>query len=123
MKLVLRDVRLPLAHFELRLDVEITRLRTGPLELRPYGAIELGVLTATGQGDGLVLGRQSREVWLAAALLAQADVIGGENWRVGAYAGAQVHPIRYLFQMTPVDVYRTSLVGVAAGVSISVRMN
>jgi hypothetical protein len=98
-------------------------LRTGAVELRPYAAFELGVLTASGQGEGLTFPRQSRELWVAAALLAQGDVILGESWRIGAYAGAQLHPVRYLFQMTPVDVYRTSFVGVSAGALISVRMN
>ena len=106
-----------------QVSVSPLALRMGPLELRPYGTLELGVLTATGQGTGLSVPRQSRELWVAAALLAQGDVFLGENWRCGAYAGAALHPIRYLFHMTPVDVYQTRLVGFAAGASISFRMN
>ena len=84
---------------------------------------ELGVLTASAQGSGLALPRQSHELWIAAAVLAQGEVPLGGGWRVGAYGGAQLHPLRYIFQVTPFDVYRASLVGLYAGVSISFRLD
>jgi hypothetical protein len=98
-------------------------LRTGPLELRPYVAFELGVLAASGTGTGLTVERQSNELWVAVALLAHANLELGSQWRVGAHVGADIHPIRYNFQIAQVDVYRSDIVGLSAGVSICFRID
>jgi hypothetical protein len=98
-------------------------LRTGVLELRPYVAFELGMLAASGSGTGFTVERQSNELWLAIALLAQANVELGSHWRVGAHVGADIHPIRYNFQITPLDVYLSGIVGLSVGLSICFRLN
>jgi len=98
-------------------------LRTGVLEVRPYAAFELGVLSASGSGTGFIVERQSNELWVAIALLAQANLELGSHWKVGAHVGADIHPIRYNFQITPFDVYLSGIVGLSVGASICFRIN
>jgi hypothetical protein len=97
------------------------RWRAGPFELGPYGALDIGQLTVQGQGSGLAREGQTRMFWLAAALIAQADVRLGPHWAVGAKIGAEVHPLLYQYEFTPRDVYQVGDIGFVSGLAVSFR--
>jgi hypothetical protein len=99
------------------------RLRAGPIDVRPYGSLDIGRLALRGQGSGLERPGETRMFWLAAALFAQVDLRLSPHWALGAKLGAEVHPLLFQFQFTPRDVYQVGDVGLAAGVSASFRFD
>jgi hypothetical protein len=99
------------------------RLRAGPVDVRPYGSLDIGRLALRGQGGGLESPGRTQMFWFAAALFAQADLRLSPNWAVGAKLGAEVHPLLFEYQFTPRDVYQVGDVGLAAGVSASFRFD
>jgi hypothetical protein len=97
------------------------RLRAGAIDLRPYVSLDIGRLALEGRGSGLTRDTQNRMFWIAAALLAQADVRLGAGWRVAGSVGAEAHPFLYQFRYTDRDVYQVADIGLVAGLSISYR--
>lgn len=97
------------------------RLRAGAIDLRPYVSLDIGRLALEGRGSGLTRDTQNRMLWIAAALLAQADVRLSAEWRVAGSVGAEVHPFLYQFKYTDRDVYQVGDIGLVAGLSISYR--
>jgi len=97
------------------------RLRAGVVDLRPYVSLDVGRLALEGRGSGLTRDAQNRMFWIAAALLAQADVRLGAGWIVGASVGAEVHPFLYQFKYTDRDVYQVGDIGLIAGLSVAYR--
>lgn len=106
-----------------RLYASPLRLLAGPLQLRPYAMLEVGRLVVRGQGTGLAQEGQSEEIWFAVGLSARAEMILFGPFGVGAEVGAEIHPARYNFQFSPLDVYRVPTIGFAGAAAISFRFD
>jgi hypothetical protein len=97
------------------------RLRAGPFDVRPYGSLDIGRLTLQGHGSGLQSAEQTAVVWVAVALVAEADLRLGAHWALGAKLGAEVHPVTYQYEFTPREVYQVDTLGLIAGLAASFR--
>jgi hypothetical protein len=99
------------------------RLRTGPVEVRPYASLDVGRLVVQGRGSGLLRETENPTLWMAAALSIQTDVRLARRWSAGASVGAEVHPFLYQFQYTDRDVYQVGGVGLIASVLLTYRFD